>query len=102
MLIRKSLSIFVLVTVFSMTTVTADQTTKCKEVIKAADAAIAAKNKELSLANLAIKECQENSAVIRTENNALMESNSRWYHNPVVMFVFGAAAGTVAYMFVKK
>lgn len=74
----------------------------CDVVTKACDAALAAKNKALSLANLTIQESQKQIGALTLDNETLRDSATRWYHNPIVMFVFGAAAGTLTYVLVKK
>lgn len=74
----------------------------CKDVIAACDDALAAKDKALELANVGLNQAKDQNGKLSQEVNDLREANGRWYHNPFVMFVFGAAAGTLTYTLLKK
>ena len=74
----------------------------CRVVIGACDKALASKNKALTLSDLAVKECQKQNSGLHEKNIELIDDSSRWYRNPVIMFVFGAAAGSLTYVLLKK
>ena len=74
----------------------------CVQTLEKADKALEAKNKALSLADLGLKACQDNAGSLKTEVNALRESEAKWYRNPFVMFFFGAGATSAAYLVLKK
>lgn len=76
--------------------------TTCKDVIAACDKALVEKNKQLELSDLAIGTLKKQNGDLSSENESLRETNSKWYHNPYVMVVFGAAAGTLSYVLFKK
>ena len=70
--------------------------------LKAADEALAKKNEALKLSDLALKNCQEQSGNLAAENAELHDKQNSWLRNPVVMFVFGAAAAAVTYTLIKR
>lgn len=85
----------------SMTLAETD-TPSCKDVIGKCDKALADKNKALDLSDLALKTCEKDNGQLATKLEEADRVNTRWYHNPIVMFVFGAAAGTLTYTLIKK
>jgi hypothetical protein len=74
----------------------------CKEVIAAADKALEAKDKALSLADLTIKECKTYNEELHVKNTELIDDSGKWYRNPVIVFILGAASGTLTYTLLKK
>lgn len=83
-------------------TAVAQEKVSCKDVIKACDSAIAEKNKALELSDLSIKHLTDENGRLSQENEDLNTSNGKWYKNPIIMFVFGAAAGTLTYTLLRK
>lgn len=67
---------------------------QCKEAVdivsKKCDRAIEEKNKALSLADLAIQNCQKTSMSLTNENKELNRQLDVWYRNP---FLVSALAG---------
>lgn len=61
-------------------------------ISKKCDNAISEKNKALSLADLAITNCQNKSQALDTENRELHRQLDAWYRNP---FLVGVLAGTL-------
>lgn len=74
----------------------------CKDVIKACDEALDAKDRALKIADIAITDCQKHAGELTTEINDLRESNESLFRNPVVWFLFGSVATTGAYLLFKK
>lgn len=74
----------------------------CQDVISKCDKALDAKNKTIKLSATTIDTLKKQNGDLTTEVNDLRESGSKWYHNPIILFVFGAAAGSLAYTFLKK
>lgn len=74
----------------------------CKQLIKACDEALKAKNSAIELANLGLKQCKDQNGNLSREVNDLRDSGSRFYKNPFIMTIFGAALGVVAYGLLKK
>ena len=77
---------------------TAIAETSCKDVITACDNAIAKKDQELQLSDLALKSCTSANSEYIKENTDLQDKANKWYRNPFVMFILGAAAGTTTYV----
>lgn len=68
----------------------------CKEVIQKCDKALADKNKELELADLAIQRCNEVNGHLKHELEDTKDERDAWYRNPLVMGLFGVIVGGVA------
>lgn len=88
----------------SATSIYAATTTKpdCKQVIEKADKAIEEKNKQLELADLAIKDCLKHGTTVQLENNKLREENSSIWRNPFFMVLLGVTAATAGYLILGR
>lgn len=74
----------------------------CRDVINAANKALDDKGKALDLANLAIDQCKHSNGDLQGKVDQTNDELSKWYRQPIVMFLFGAAAGSLAYGLLRK
>lgn len=74
----------------------------CKDVIAACDEALEAKNKALTLANLAITNCIKHGTEVQMQLNEKTDELNSWYRNPYIVFGLGLLAGGVAYSLLVK
>jgi hypothetical protein len=75
---------------------------KCKKVIDAADKAIAAKDQQIALSDLALKTCRTENSNYQEQVEAAQAANAKFYRNPFIMMLLGAAAASVTYVLLKK
>lgn len=91
-----------LVTSFLLVSTAQAATPTCTDVISKCDKALAEKDKALQLSDIALKQCSRQYGEALDKVDKYEQEANVWYHNPVVMFVFGAAAGTVTYAILHK
>jgi hypothetical protein len=70
------------------------ETPACPDVLRACDAALKAKQRELDLADLGIQYRQDEVVRLQKENTQLRERSGAWYSNPFVWSAIGVIAGT--------
>lgn len=71
--------------------------TTCNDVIAKCDAALAAKDEQIRLSDLALKQSMEfsgNLAVVAQDRERQLNA---WYRNPFIMLILGAAVGGLVY-----
>lgn len=72
----------------------ADQTL-AQQCIDKCDKVIAAKNKELKLADLAIQQAKDELGAVKAENDRLKDSENSPFHNPFLMTTIGMMLGAI-------
>lgn len=74
---------------------TGTEKTQVQQCIEKCDKVIAAKDKELQLANLAVQQARTEFAAVKSENGQLKESENSPFHNPFLMATLGALIGVI-------
>lgn len=75
---------------------------KCEDVITACDKALEAKNRQLELSDLALKNAVKLNGEAYQKLEEKQKELDRWYRQPLLMFLLGAAAGGVTYTILKR
>lgn len=75
---------------------------KCRRALDACDTALEEKNGALTLADLAITNCNHETALNKQRADDMREELGTWYRNPLIVGTLGVIAGFATFRLLTK